>query len=54
MTLIFLTEALNTTENLAPVCPNCHMILHAKEDGAYTVEEVPKFIVTNVRFVAMA
>ena len=22
------------------VCPNCHMVLHSKPDGFYTVEEV--------------
>ncbi|MBK5254303.1 MAG: HNH endonuclease [Peptostreptococcaceae bacterium] len=31
-------------KDLIPVCPNCHMILHAKVGGVYTVQEVEKFI----------
>ena len=27
-------------KDLVPVCPNCHMVLHSKKDGVYTVEEV--------------
>lgn len=27
-------------EDLVPVCPNCHLILHSKPDGFYTVDEV--------------
>lgn len=27
-------------KDLIPVCPNCHMILHSKPGGFYTVEEV--------------
>lgn len=27
-------------KDLIPVCPNCHMVLHSKPDGFYTVEEV--------------
>ena len=26
--------------DLVPVCPNCHMALHSKKDGVYTVEEL--------------
>lgn len=26
--------------DLVPVCPNCHMMLHSKADGVYTVEEL--------------
>lgn len=26
--------------DLVPVCPNCHMVIHSKKDGVYTVEEV--------------
>jgi len=26
--------------DLRPVCPNCHMVLHSKKDICYTVEEV--------------
>lgn len=35
---------LNPITDLAPVCPNCHMILHVKENGVYTLEEVRGFI----------
>lgn len=31
-------------KDLVPVCPNCHMVIHSKKDGVYTVEEV-KFMV---------
>ena len=27
-------------KDLIPVCPNCHMALHSKKDGVYTVEEL--------------
>ena len=27
-------------KDLVPVCPNCHMVIHSKENGVYTVEEV--------------
>ena len=26
--------------DLVPVCPNCHMMLHSKADGVYSVEEL--------------
>ncbi len=31
---------INPVKDLRPVCPNCHMILHSKKDGVYTVDEV--------------
>lgn len=34
-------------KDLIPVCPNCHMILHSKKDGTYTVEEVKEKINKN-------
>lgn len=34
-------------KDLIPVCPNCHMILHSKKDGVYTIEEVIKIIKMN-------
>ena len=37
----------NPVTDLIPVCPNCHMVLHAKVGGAYTVEEVKKFLYRN-------
>ena len=30
----------NPIMDLIPVCPNCHMILHAKKDGVFSPEEV--------------
>ena len=27
-------------KDLVPVCPNCHLVLHSKKGGVYTVEEV--------------
>lgn len=27
-------------KDLIPVCPNCHLVLHSKKDGVYTVEEL--------------
>lgn len=26
--------------DLVPVCPNCHMMLHSKHDGVYSIEEL--------------
>ena len=34
----------NPIKDLIPVCPNCHMILHSKKDGTYTVDEVKEII----------
>jgi predicted HNH restriction endonuclease len=31
-------------KDLIPVCPNCHMILHSKPGGFYTVEEVKNML----------
>lgn len=33
--------------DLIPVCSNCHMILHSKNGGTYTVEEVQQLIKKN-------
>lgn len=33
--------------DLAPVCPNCHMVLHLKPDGVYEIDEVKQMIATN-------
>ncbi len=30
--------------DLRPVCPNCHMVLHSKKDGVYSIEEVKKML----------
>lgn len=35
---------LNPKTDLVPVCPNCHMVLHAKESGVYSIEEVKAMI----------
>lgn len=31
-------------KDLIPVCPNCHMILHSKPGGFYTVDEVKEML----------
>lgn len=31
-------------EDLIPVCPNCHRILHSKPGGVYTVDEVKQML----------
>lgn len=35
--------------DLIPVCPNCHFVLHCKKDGVYTVEEVKTMIEAHRR-----
>ena len=30
--------------DLIPVCPNCHMVLHSKKDGVYTPKDIIKFL----------
>ncbi|WMJ77797.1 MULTISPECIES: HNH endonuclease [unclassified Sedimentibacter] len=35
-------------KDLIPVCPNCHMILHSKVGGTYTVKEVKQFIMHGI------
>ncbi|UQZ89713.1 hypothetical protein C4J81_11050 [Deltaproteobacteria bacterium Smac51] len=34
----------NPIDDLRPVCPNCHMVLHSKRDGCYTIEEIKKML----------
>lgn len=31
-------------KDLRPVCPNCHLIIHSKPNGTYSIEEVRKMI----------
>ena len=33
--------------DLIPVCPNCHMVLHSEKDGVYTPEEVIDMLNNN-------
>ena len=37
----------NPISDLRPVCPNCHMVLHSKKDGCYTIEEVNEMLRLN-------
>ena len=30
----------NPINDLRPVCPNCHMVLHSKKDGCFSIDEV--------------
>lgn len=30
--------------DLVPVCPNCHLVIHSKPDGVYTIEEVKQLM----------
>ena len=39
---------INPIEDLIPVCPNCHYMLHKKDDIPYTVEEL-KNIIKNLK-----
>lgn len=32
--------AVDPVRDLVPVCPNCHMVLHSKAEGVYSVEEL--------------
>lgn len=34
-------------KDLRPVCPNCHMVLHAKQD-VYSIDEVKSFLKANI------
>ena len=40
--------------DLVPVCPNCHMIIHSKPDGVYTVEEVREMIRNHRKIEALS
>ena len=33
--------------DLRPVCPNCHMVIHCKENGVYSIDEVKKMMELN-------
>jgi predicted HNH restriction endonuclease len=34
----------NPINDLRPVCPNCHMVLHSKREEGYTIEEVKEML----------
>lgn len=34
----------NPINDLRPICPNCHMVLHSKKDGCYTIEEAKEML----------
>jgi 5-methylcytosine-specific restriction protein A len=38
--------SVNPIDDLIPVCPNCHAMLH-KKNPAYTIEELRKVIKNN-------
>lgn len=38
---------IDPVNDLIPVCPNCHMILHSKPDGCYTPEEIKDYYKKN-------
>jgi len=38
------TYEVDPVNDLIPVCPNCHMVLHSKKNGVYTVDEVKKML----------
>ncbi|HQM01359.1 MAG TPA: HNH endonuclease [Ruminococcus flavefaciens] len=37
-------HSIDPEKDLIPVCPNCHMILHAKKDGVYMPDEVKSML----------
>lgn len=37
----------NPIKDLIPVCPNCHLVLHSKKNGVYTIEELKKLIIDH-------
>lgn len=37
----------NPEHDLVPVCPNCHMVLHSKQEGIFSIEEVQQMIAKN-------
>lgn len=36
--------AADSINDLRPVCPNCHMVLHSKKDGCCTIEEIKEML----------
>ena len=40
LSMIKAEYVVDPVHDLVPVCPNCHMALHSKKDGVYTVEEL--------------
>ncbi len=42
--LIDETYEVNPEKDLVPVCPNCHMVLHSKQDGIFSIKEVQQMI----------
>jgi len=41
---VFKNECEVNIEDLKPVCPNCHTIIHMKKDPCYTIDEVKEMI----------
>jgi 5-methylcytosine-specific restriction protein A len=40
---------INPIEDLVPVCPNCHLVIHSKPGSVYTIEEVKQLILQPKR-----
>ena len=43
------TYEVNPEQDLKPVCPNCHMVLHSKQNGIFSIEEVQQMIARSKR-----
>ncbi len=43
------TYEVNPEHDLKPVCPNCHMVLHSKQNGIFSIEEVQQMIARSKR-----
>lgn len=41
------TYEVDPEHDLVPVCPNCHLVLHSKQGGTYSIEEVQKMVLNN-------
>ena len=38
------TYVVDPVKDLVPVCPNCHMMLHSKQEGVYLIEELASML----------
>ena len=40
----FLVYEVDSINDLVPVCPNCHAMIHRRKPAAYTIEGVKEFV----------
>jgi len=44
---IYNEYVIDPINDLRPVCPNCHMIIHSNKDGLYSIKKIKEMLTSN-------